>query len=67
MGFLFRTSDFKGELIENNREGRLFWDSYDNMKKSDGLSESMDKIFEIYEGKFQEITWFYDEGRVIYQ
>ncbi len=67
MGFLFRTSDFKGELIENNREGRLFWDSYDNMKKSDGLSESMDKIFEIYEGKFQEITWFYDEGRLIYQ
>lgn len=37
------------------------------MKKSDGLSESMDKIFEIYEGKFQEITWFYDEGRLIYQ
>lgn len=67
MGFLFRTSDFKGELIENNREGRLFWDSYEHMKKSDGLSESMDKIFEIYEGKFQEITWFYDEGRVIYQ
>ena len=67
MGFLFRTRDFKGELIENNREGRLFWDSYEHMKDSKELSESMDKIFEIYEGKFQEITWFYDEGRVIYQ
>lgn len=67
MGFLFKTSDFKGELIENNREGRLFWDSYENMKESKDLSESMDKIFDIYEGKFQEITWFYDEGRLIYQ
>ena len=67
IGFIYKTSEFSGELVENNREGRLFWDSYDNMKKSDGLSESMDNIFEIYERKFQEITWFYDEGRVIYQ
>lgn len=67
MGFLYKTSEFSGELIENNREGRLFWTSYEKMKEMDGLSESMDKIFKVYDGKYREITWFYDEGRVIYQ
>lgn len=67
MGFIYETSDFSGELVEENREGRLFWTSYEEMKEMDGLSESMDKIFMIYDKKAFEITWFYDEGRVIYQ
>lgn len=67
MGFIYKTSDFSGELIEENREGKLFWTSYDKMKNMDGLSESMDKIFKIYDGEYREITWFYEEGRVIYQ
>lgn len=67
LGFIYNTSDFSGELIEENREGKLFWTSYDKMKNMDGLSESMDKIFKIYDGEYREITWFYEEGRVIYQ
>lgn len=67
LGFIYKTSDFSGELIEENREGKLFWTSYDKMKSMDGLSESMDKIFKIYDGEYREITWFYEEGRVIYQ
>lgn len=67
MGFIYETEDFSGDLIEENREGKLFWTSFENMKTMDGLSESMDKIFMIYERRVQEITWFYDEGRVIYQ
>lgn len=67
MGFIYETEEFSGDLIEENREGKLFWTSFDKMKKMDGLSESMDKIFMIYERRAQEITWFYDEGRVIYQ
>lgn len=67
MGFIYETEEFSGELIEENREGKLFWTSFEKMKKMDGLSESMDKIFMIYERRVQEITWFYDEGRVIYQ
>ena len=67
MGFIYKTSDFSGELIAENREGKLFWTSYDKMKNMDGLSESMDKIFKIYDGEYREITWFYEEGRVIYQ
>lgn len=67
MGFIYETDEFSGDLIEENREGKLFWTSFENMKKMDGLSESMDKIFMIYERRAQEITWFYDEGRVIYQ
>lgn len=67
MGFIYETEEFSGDLVEENREGKLFWTSFDKMKKMDGLSESMDKIFMIYERRAQEITWFYDEGRVIYQ
>lgn len=67
LGFIYKTSEFSGKLIEENREGRLFWASYEKMKTMDGLSESMDKIFEIYDGKCREITWFFDEQRVIYQ
>lgn len=67
LGFIYKTSDFSGELIEENREGKLFWTSYDKMKSMDGLSESMDKIFKIYDGEYREITWFYEEGRLIYQ
>ena len=67
MGFIYETEEFSGELVEENREGKLFWTSFEKMKKMDGLSESMDKIFMIYERRAQEITWFYDEGRVIYQ
>ena len=67
MGFIYETEEFSGELIEENREGKLFWTSFEKMKKMDGLSESMDKIFMIYERRAQEITWFYDEDRVIYQ
>ena len=67
MGFIYETEEFSGELVEENREGKLFWTSFEKMKKMNGLSESMDKIFMIYERRAQEITWFYDEGRVIYQ
>ena len=67
LGFIYKTSEFSGKLIEENREGRLFWASYEKMKTMDGLSESMDKIFKIYDGKCREITWFFDEERVIYQ
>lgn len=67
MGFIYETEEFSGDLVEENREGKLFWTSFEKMKKMDGLSESMDKIFMIYERRAQEITWFYDEGRVIYQ
>ena len=67
MGFIYETEEFSGDLVEENREGKLFWTSFEKMKKMNGLSESMDKIFMIYERRAQEITWFYDEGRVIYQ
>ena len=33
VGLLYQTSDFSGKLIENNREGKLFWKDYDEFKK----------------------------------
>lgn len=67
LGFLYRTCDFTGDLESINREGRLFWMDYEEMKKSEGLSESMPQIFAIYDGSFQEITWNLQTDQIKYQ
>lgn len=67
LGFLYRTSDFTGDLESINREGRLFWMDYEEMKKSGGLSESMPQIFSIYDGTYQEITWDLQTDQIKYQ
>lgn len=66
-GFLYRTCDFTGDLESINREGRLFWMDYEEMKKTEGLSESMPQIFAIYDGSFQEITWDLQTDQIKYQ
>lgn len=58
VGLLYETSDFKGNLIEDNREGRLFWKDYEEFKKMDKKSLSMDKILSVYDGLNREV--FYD-------
>ncbi len=57
VGFLYETTDFSGELIRDNREGKLSWINYDDFKTMEKMSLSMDKILAIYEGKYQEIYW----------
>lgn len=57
VGLLFETSTYKGELIAQHREGKLSWIDYDEFKKMDGMSLSMDKIFKIYEGEIAEVYW----------
>ncbi|MDO5047953.1 MAG: NUDIX domain-containing protein [Anaerococcus sp.] len=64
LGFLYKTNDFKGDLIKENREGKLFWDGYERMKKMDGLSASMTEIFKIYDGIYKEITYYLDRGEI---
>lgn len=66
VGLLYETSSFEGELIRNNREGSLSWIDYDEFKKMDGMSWSMDKIFKIYEGDYQEVFWNFDTGEIKY-
>lgn len=57
VGLIYETSDFEGELIEKNREGKLSWMDYEEFKKIPDKSMSMDKILGIYDGKYREVFW----------
>ena len=63
VGLLYQTNDFSGKLIEDNREGKLFWKDYDEFKKMDKMSDSMPEILKIYDGKYREIYWDVDKDR----
>lgn len=64
-GFLYTTRDFSGELVENNVEGRLFFSNYEELKTMPGLSDSMNDIFDIYDGKCFEVVLYYENGKRI--
>ncbi|MGY3776980.1 8-oxo-dGTP diphosphatase [Helcococcus sueciensis] len=64
-GFLYTTEEFSGELVEENVEGRLFFNNYEKLKKMPNLSDSMNYIFDIYDGKYFEIVLFYENGKRI--
>ena len=63
VGLLYETEEFSGELIEKNREGRLFWQDYESFKKEANKSMSMDKILEVYERKCTEVFWDLRQGK----
>lgn len=65
-GLLYETSDYEGELVPKNREGNLSWIDYEDFKKMDGMSLSMDKILNIYEGKYTEIFWDINTDQITY-
>ena len=67
VGLLYKTSDFSGDLVKENREGSLFWKDYEDFKKMDGMSESMPEILKIYEGDLREIYWNVDSGKIDYK
>lgn len=54
LGFLFESEDFKGKLKKEDREGKLFWKNYEDFKKMNNLSESMEDILKIYDGYYTE-------------
>lgn len=62
VGLLYETDEFSGKLVENNREGKLYWQDYDEFIKENEKSDSMDDILSIYEGKYSEIFWNVDTG-----
>ena len=65
-GLLYETSDYKGDLVAENREGNLSWIDYEDFKKLDGMSLSMDKILKIYEGEYKEIFWDINTDQITY-
>lgn len=62
VGLLYQTSDFSGDLVKDNREGKLSWMDYEDFKKIPNKSMSMDKILGIYEGKYKEVFWDFRDG-----
>lgn len=62
VGLLYETIEFSGKLIEDNREGKLFWKDYREFKKMEKMSKSMPEILKIYEGQYREIYWDLDKG-----
>ena len=63
VGLIYETTDFDGELVEENREGRLFWMDYEEFKNIQSKSMSMDKILGIYEGDYREVFWDFRNGK----
>ena len=63
VGLIYETSDFEGDLVEESREGRLFWMDYEEFKGAQPKSMSMDKILGIYEGKYREVFWDFRNGK----
>lgn len=63
VGLIYETSDFEGELVEENREGRLFWMDYEEFKNTNPKSMSMDHILKIYEGEYKEVFWDFRDGK----
>ena len=66
LGLLYETSDYTGKLTPENREGHLAWIDYEEFKKMDGMSLSMDKILKIYEGEYREISWNINTEEISY-
>lgn len=66
VGLLYETDQYTGNLVEENREGRLYWQDYQEFKNEKEKSDSMDDILTIYEGKYSEIFWNVDTGEKSY-
>lgn len=66
VGLLYKTEEYSGDLVEDNREGKLSWEIYEDFKKKKGKSDSMDDILDIYEGKYSEISWNIETGEKKY-
>ena len=65
IGFLYETDDFSGELIQENVEGTLEFIDYEKLKQMNGHSDSMDEIFDIYDGKYSEIVLYYEDNKCV--
>lgn len=64
VGLLYTAGRFEGELVPINKEGKLYFQNYEDFLKVDGKSDSMEDILSIYNGKYREIYLYYRNGRV---
>lgn len=67
VGILYYTEEFSGLLVEKNREGSLSWMDWEDFKKAENLSKSMDLCNDIYEGKMKEVLLYFIDGEYQYK
>lgn len=60
LGLLYKTTDFKGELIKINREGNLFWMNLKEFIKKEGKSQAMDDCLKVYLDENAEVIRLYE-------
>ncbi|MDO5027602.1 MAG: NUDIX domain-containing protein [Tissierellia bacterium] len=65
VGILYTAKSFKGDLNPINREGRLYFQNYEEFKKEEKKSASMDDILSIYDGKYKEVCLYYKNDKLI--
>lgn len=65
VGFLYTSRGFSGDLIAENREGKLFFKDYNEFKIMQGHSDSMECILQIYDGKYFEIVREFNNDEII--
>lgn len=64
VGLIYTVRKFSGELISENREGKLFFVDYEEFKTMPGHSKSMDAILKIYEKEQIDIIRHYKNGKL---
>jgi len=65
VGMLYTSKRFKGDLIEFNKEGRLYFQDYEEFAFEENKSDSMDDILSIYNGEYDEIYCYYKESKLV--
>ena len=65
VGLLYTANYFSGDLVEDNKEGRLFFLDYREFIGMDNKSDSMDDILSIYHGQYSEINLYFRGDRII--
>ena len=65
VGLLYTAKTFSGDLVKDNKEGRLFFLDYREFIGMDNKSDSMDDILSIYHGQYSEIDLYYRGDRII--
>ena len=65
LGLLYYTNNFSGDLVENNREGRLQWIELEEFLAMDLKSKSMDDIMKVYMGESKEVIFYFKEDNLI--
>ncbi|MBQ3490067.1 MAG: 8-oxo-dGTP diphosphatase [Clostridia bacterium] len=59
--FLYKTTDFHGEILSGTSEGRVFWEDPETLRTSDRLSPNFDLYLPLFlDGGYSELFFEWD-------